>query len=95
MAAYMIVNIDILDASAFKEYQSRFPALMEQFGGRYIVRGGATEQVEGDWEPRRLIVIEFPTIGDARRLVASEEYQALKRIRDRSTRTDFILVEGV
>ena len=95
MAAYMIVNIDILDVAAFKEYQSQFPALMEKFGGHYFVRGGAAEQVAGDWEPKRLIVIEFPTLGHARRLVASEEYQALKRIRDRSTRTDFILVEGV
>lgn len=95
MAAYMIINIDILDVPAFKEYQSRFPALMEQFGGRYLVRGGATEQVAGDWEPKRLIVIEYPTLGDARRLVASEAYRALKQIRDRSTRTDFILVEGV
>ena len=95
MAAYSIVNIDILDPPAFKEYQARFPALLEKFGGRYIVRGGATEDVEGGWVPQRLIVIEYPTLDHARRLMASAEYRALKQIRDRSTRTDWITVEGV
>jgi uncharacterized protein (DUF1330 family) len=95
VAAYAIVNIDILDAAAFKEYQARFPALLEKFEGRYIVRGGHAEKWEGTWDPKRLIVIEFPTLEHARRLAETEEFRALKALRGRSTRTDWITVEGV
>ncbi len=94
MPAYALVNIEILDAHRFAHYQARFPALLEQFGGRYIVRGGKAEVWEGRWTPHRLIVIEFPSIDHAQRLAASEEYRELKRIRDESTRTDWITVEG-
>jgi uncharacterized protein (DUF1330 family) len=95
MKAYAIVNIEILDAHLFAQYQARFPALLEQFGGRYIVRGGQAEVWEGRWSPKRLIVIEFPSMEHAQRLAASDVYKELKAIRDQATRTDWITVEGV
>lgn len=95
MSAYTIVNIDVIDQPAFRQYQAQFPALVERFGGRYLVRGGHAENWEGEWDPKRLIVIEFPTLDHLCRLAASPEYQAVKAIRDRATHTDFVVVEGV
>ena len=67
MPAYVIADIEITDAAGYEEYRRRVPATVAQYGGRYLVRGGAAETLEGDWQPRRLVVLEFPSIAQARR----------------------------
>jgi uncharacterized protein (DUF1330 family) len=65
------------------------------YGGRYVVRGGATEVLEGDWIPNRLVVLEFPTVAQAQAWWASPEYSVAKEIRRRAARTDMVLVAGM
>ena len=93
MAAYVIVDLEITDPEPYRdEYQRRVPATIAQYGGRFLVRGGAHETLEGDRPPKRLVVIEFPSVEQARAWYASPEYQALVPIRARYTRTHFFTV---
>jgi uncharacterized protein (DUF1330 family) len=94
MAGYLIAEIEVTDPAGYEEYRRRVPASIERHGGRYLVRGGATETVEGDWKPRRLVVLEFPSLAQARAFYESEEYQALKAIRVRCSRGSVVLAEG-
>lgn len=95
MAAYMIVNLQVTDADSFKEFQQKFPPVLEKYEGKYLARGGEAERWEGDWEPRRVVIYEFPSMDHAKRLYQSEEYKPLKAIRLQSTKSDLIVVEGL
>ncbi len=94
MAAYLIANIDVRDRDAFDAYRQQVPPVIEQFGGRYLVRGGEPERVEGDLKLKRLMVVEFPSMEAARRFYDSPEYAPLLRMRLDSTASDLVLVEG-
>jgi len=61
MAAYMILNIEIADPEVFKDFQEKFPPVLEKYGGRYLTRGGKAERWEGEWEPKRIVILEFPS----------------------------------
>lgn len=95
MAAYLIGDIEITDPAAFEQYRKEVPATIAKYGGRYIVRGGATETVEGDWRPHRMVVLEFPSMEQAKRWYDSEEYRAPKALRIKASRSNVIFVEGV
>jgi uncharacterized protein (DUF1330 family) len=95
MAAYVIASVDVTDPAGFEEYRALVPATIERYGGRYLVRGGAHEVLEGAWRPHRLVVLEFPSMAAARRWYDSEEYRHPKTLRLRSARTDALLVDGV
>ena len=95
MPAYFIVDIDVTDPTAFEEYQKAVPATVEKYGGKFLVRGGRMEVVEGSWRPKRVVVTEFPSLEQAKRWYDSEEYRALKALRLRTSRGNVILVEGV
>lgn len=95
MAAYFIVDVDIHDPAGMREYLERVPATLTKYGGRYIVRGGKFEVVEGNWQPTRVVMLEFPNIDQAKRWYDCEEYKDMKAARLRSARTDVVLVEGV
>jgi uncharacterized protein (DUF1330 family) len=95
MAAYMIVNLQVTDPNSFKEFQERFPPVLERYGGKYLARGGKAERWEGVWEPRRVVIFEFPSLDHAKRLYESKEYEPLKAIRMRSSKSDLIVVEGL
>jgi uncharacterized protein (DUF1330 family) len=95
MAAYLIANVDVKDAAAFEEYRKQVPATIAKHGGRYLVRGGRVERVEGTWNPKRLVVLEFPSIEQARRWYDSDDYRGPKALRMQCTVTDAIFVEGV
>ncbi len=95
MAAYMIVDIEVIDPEAFKEYQQRVTATFARFGGRFVVRGGAITVLEGDWRPRRLVVVEFPSLEQANSWYTSREYREILPIRERCARSNVVLVEGV
>jgi len=95
MASYMVVNLDVSDPVAFKEFQERFPAVLKKYEGRYLTRGGKAECWEASWQPKRVVMFEFPSMDHARRLYESDDYAPLKAIRLRSTKSDVFIVEGV
>ena len=94
MAAYVIVDIDVTDPAKFQEYRTQVPATVEKYGGRFIVRGGAIETLEGDWRPKRIVILEFPSVEAAKRWYDSEEYRAPKALRLATSRGNMLLVEG-
>lgn len=95
MAAYFIADIEVKDPTAFEEYRKQVPATIEKYGGRYLARGGATEVLEGEWRPRRVVILEFPGVAAARRWYDSEEYREPKALRRRAAVTNLVLVEGL
>ena len=95
MPAYFIVDNEVTDPAGFEEYRKQVPATVEQYGGRFLVRGGQIQTLEGDWKPKRIVVTEFPSVEQARRWYDSQEYHALKALRSRSARGSVVLVEGV
>lgn len=94
MTAYVIADIDVHDAEAYREYVALVPGTIEPFGGRFIVRGGDHQSFEGEWRPHRLVVIEFPSADDARRWYASDAYVTALAIRQRASTGSLVLVEG-
>jgi len=95
MSAYVIVEIDIVDPAGYEEYKKLAGATVEKYGGKYIVRGGETEVLEGDWKPRRIVVLQFDSIQCAKDWLHCEEYREPRKMRHRTARTNMILVEGV
>ncbi|HEY7710379.1 MAG TPA: DUF1330 domain-containing protein [Candidatus Entotheonella sp.] len=95
MAAYLIAQVNVTDPETFAQYSSRVPGVIEQYGGRYLVRGGATEAVEGAWTPTRLVVVEFPSMEQLKRFYHSDEYAPLIELRNQSARTDMTFAEGI
>lgn len=95
MAAYVIVNVDVQDPARYPDYVKAVPATLAPFGGRFLVRGGRAERIEGEIEPRRVVVIEFDSAERARAWWHSAEYAGPKALRQATARTDMILVEGV
>ena len=95
MPAYVVVDVSIRDAAAYEEYKKLTPASLEAFGGKFIVRGGKTESIEGGWQPGRVVVAEFPDMATLKRWYDSEIYTEAKRIRHASADTRMIFVEGV
>lgn len=95
MHAYVIVEISIHDPELYEEYKKLTPASIAAFGGRFIVRGGATVSMEGDWKPQRVVITEFPSVQKAQEWWQSEGYEKAKKIRHGSADTKMIIVEGV
>lgn len=95
MAAYFMADLDIKDQAGFEEYRKVVPRTIEKYGGRYLVRGGKVEVLEGQWSPKRVVVVEFPSVEQAKRWYTSEEYREPKSLRFKTARTNLILVEGV
>ena len=95
MAAYFIVDVDVKNPQAYEAYKQAAAASIAQYGGRYLVRGGQHEVLEGDWRPTRLVVLEFPTVDAAKRWYASDEYNQAKPIRLQHAVGHLVLVEGV
>jgi uncharacterized protein (DUF1330 family) len=94
MAAYVIGEIEVTDPSAYDEYRKQVLATIENFGGRFAVRGGAVEPLEGGWAPKRVVVVEFPTLDQARKWYRSPEYAPLIKLRQKASRGRLVLVEG-
>jgi uncharacterized protein (DUF1330 family) len=95
MPAYVLANVRITDPAGFEEYRKLVPASIAAFGGRYLVRGGATEVIEGDWKAHRLIVLEFPDVETIKAWYHSPAYKKLLELRQRTATTDFAIIEGV
>jgi uncharacterized protein (DUF1330 family) len=96
MPAYVIGDVrDARDAEALAEYRRGNTDSVARHGGRFVARGGAVELLEGDWDTRRIVVIEFPDMATARGWYESEDYAPLKALRQSVSDTNLILVEGV
>jgi uncharacterized protein (DUF1330 family) len=95
MPAYVMFDIQITDPEGYKGYISAAAGTAEGYGGRFLVQAGHSERLEGDWEPSRMVVLEFPSLERARAWYESEEYRSAKAIRQRTARSSVVLVEGV
>jgi len=95
MSAYVIVNIEVNEPEPYERYKVMAHATVTAFGGRYVVRGGAAERLEGSWVPKRMVVLEFPDAARARAWWSSEEYRPAKALREACAETDMVLVAGV
>jgi uncharacterized protein (DUF1330 family) len=94
MAAYVVVQITVDDPATYDRYKELAPASIAAYGGRYLVRGGTSEILEGSWQPARLVILEFPTVAKARAWWDSPEYAPAKALRQRCARSEMLLIEG-
>lgn len=95
MSAYVIADVNVTDPKLYEDYKKLVPATVERYGGRFAVRGGTLETKEGDWNPARLVVLEFPNMEQARKWYHSPEYAPALALRLKAANAKLILVEGV
>lgn len=95
MAAYVIFDIDVRDHDQYGEYRHLAAPTVARYGGRYIVRGGQADNLEGEWAPKRVVVLQFDSTEQVHAWYASPEYRAAKAIRERTAQSKAIVVEGV
>ena len=95
MPAYVIVDIEILDPVGYEEYKKLAGATVESYGGKYIARGGRTEVLEGDWNPKRIVILQFESMQRAKDWLNCAEYREPRKMRQRTAKTKMIVVESV
>ena len=94
MAAYLIADIEVVDAEKYEQYRRQVAATVEKFSGRFLVRGGSHVVLEGEWNLERLVVIEFPSMDALQAWYRSAEYAPLIRLRQSAARGRLIAIEG-
>jgi uncharacterized protein (DUF1330 family) len=94
MPAYVIADVTIKNPEVYAEYRSRVLATVTKYGGRFLVRGGTCDVVEGDWRPGRVVVIEFPDMAAAKAWYGSAEYGPLVKLRQSASTGSLLLIEG-
>ena len=95
MPAYFIFDLDVHDPAGMLQYLERVPGTLTKYGGGYIVRGGQFEVVEGDWQPARVVMLEFPDMEQAKLWYDCEEYKEMKAARFKAAKSNIVLVQGV
>ncbi len=95
MAAYIVADIEITDPEEYQTYAKQVPPTLQQYGGKFLVRGGQPETLEGDWNTKRIVILEFPSIEQAKTWYESPEYSSIAGIRHHSANSRFVLVHGV
>ncbi len=95
MAAYVIVEVEVQDKDRYETYKQMVPPSLATYGGRFLVRGGEVDTLEGEWSPKRLVILEFPSVEQAKAWWGSEEYAAAKALRQATAQSRMILVTGV
>ena len=95
MSAYVIVQTDITDPERYEQYKAASPPAIAAGGGRFLVRGGELVVLEGDWQPTRLVVLEFEDLAAAKRWYESEVYQEAKKLREGAAHLGMVAVQGV
>jgi uncharacterized protein (DUF1330 family) len=95
MPAYVVVDIAVRDRERYEQYKQLAAPTVAAYGGRYLVRGGTSETLEGGWKPSRFVILEFPDADAGRAWLHSSEYGPAKTLRQASADTDMVLVEGV
>ena len=94
MAAYVLAEIEVTNPEGYKEYTKLVPATIAKYGGRFLIRGGASEALEGDWPQLRRVMLEFPTMDAARKWWRSPEYEKPKAMRQAASQGRLLLIEG-
>lgn len=94
MSAYVVAEVEVTDPAVYEEYRKLVPATIAKYGGKYLVRGGAVETKEGTWQPKRLVVLEFSSMDQARKWYHSPEYAPALALRTKAARSKVLLVEG-
>ena len=94
MAAYVLAEVEVTNPEGYKEYSANVPATIARYGGRFLVRGGASEALEGDWPRIRRVILEFPDMETAKRWWSSPEYEKPKAMRLANSKGRLILLEG-
>jgi len=93
---YIVAEVKVHDADAMARYRLMSQAAVEQYGGRFLVRGGAAEILEGKWTPpQRMVVVEFDTVDQAKRFYDSAEYQAARKVRQNAAEMNMLVIAGV
>ena len=95
MAAYVVVEVDVLDPERYDTYKQLAPPSIAQYGGRYVARGGEVATLEGTWSPKRLVILEFPSVEQAKAWWSSAEYAEAKALRQATARSQMIVVAGL
>ena len=95
MAGYIVVQVDVKDSERYEAYKQMVQPTVDAYGGRFLARGGRVETLEGDWNPSRFVVIEFDSVERAKAWWSSDEYAEAKKLRQETTHTEMIVVEGV
>jgi len=95
MKAYIIADIEIKNEAEYVKYRDAVPALVEKYGGRYIVRGGNPQTLEGTWSPKRIVVLEFPDMAALQRFYNSDDYAPLIKLRQAGSDGSLICLQGV
>jgi len=95
MAAYVISDVEMVDPELFEKYRALAPGTIAQYGGRYLVRGGKIQTIEGDWKPKPLVIVEFPTMQRALEWYHSPEYAEALKVREKALSRNLIFVDGV
>jgi uncharacterized protein (DUF1330 family) len=95
MSAFVVVQVDVKDPERYEAYKKMVPPTLEKFGGRFVVRGGAVHVMEGDWSPKRFVLVEFPSVERAKAWWASPEYAEAKALRQATSDSRLIIVEGL
>jgi uncharacterized protein (DUF1330 family) len=95
MPAYVIVETDVRDQAQYDRYRAASPDAVHAGGGRFVVRGGELAVLEGDWDPSRVVVLEFPDLEAAKRWYDSPEYQEAKRLREGAAVLNMVAVQGL
>jgi uncharacterized protein (DUF1330 family) len=95
MAAYVIVNIDVKDPVRYEDYKKMSPVSVGVYGGKFIARGGKAEVLEGTWQPKRVVILQFESVEKAKAWWASSEYAEAKALRQATSTGDMVVVEGI
>jgi len=95
MTAYIILDIEVNDLVRYAEYRELATPTVAQYGGKYIARGGKVENLEGDWSPSRIVILQFETVEQARKWQNSPEYRPAMELRHQTAVTRSIIVEGI
>jgi uncharacterized protein (DUF1330 family) len=95
MSALIIVDIEVTDPVRYEDYKRLASAAIAAYDGRYLVRGGASEVLDGEWTPRRLVVLQFDSVEKAKAWRTSPEYAEAKEVREGCARVNMVVVEGV
>ena len=94
MSAYVIAEIEVTDPAGYEDYRKQVLPVVTKYGGRFVVRGGKVESKEGGWAPKRIVVVEFPSLAQAQKWYDSPEYAPLVKLRQKASKGKLIIVEG-
>jgi len=94
MSAYVIVDIDVTDPVVYDTYRKMAPSAVAAYGGKYLARGGQMEVLEGDWQPKRLVILEFASVAQAKAWVDSPEYRPARALRHQAATSRMVVIDG-